>query len=312
MLEHVKPWARASKFFMQKHYPRWISAIGGRRAESRDPMVFIVGCGRSGTTLLGRLIGMHPRVRFLHEPYHLWHALDPHNDAIGLFGKRDSIMLRGDSGIGRADRRRFETLFTNRRRGGRVLLEKTPYNAMRLAYLDALAPNALVLHVVRDGYDVVDSIDRIASTNSYRIAGLPNWNQWWGNDDQRWVLLRRDAAQCGYYRSSAYELETHRERASYEWLVSLGEVDRNRGRLGTRLVDVNFQRMVTSPVEVLCELSRFIGIPDDERWLSAAAAKIKPCASSGVKTLRLPVDMARDFNAYQQRFGFARRAENKV
>ena len=30
--------------------------------------VFIIGCGRSGTTILGRTLAEHPRVKYLNEP----------------------------------------------------------------------------------------------------------------------------------------------------------------------------------------------------------------------------------------------------
>jgi hypothetical protein len=48
------------------------------------PPLFVVGCGRSGTTILGNLIGIHPGVTYLNEPYHLWAAIDPALDLTNL------------------------------------------------------------------------------------------------------------------------------------------------------------------------------------------------------------------------------------
>jgi hypothetical protein len=38
--------------------------------------IFIVGCGGSGTTLLGELLAAHPAVRYLYEPYDLWAVIE--------------------------------------------------------------------------------------------------------------------------------------------------------------------------------------------------------------------------------------------
>ena len=39
--------------------------------------IFIIGCGRSGTTLLGELFAMHPGVSYICERYDLWAAIHP-------------------------------------------------------------------------------------------------------------------------------------------------------------------------------------------------------------------------------------------
>ena len=35
-------------------------------------LVFLTGCGGSGTTILGRLLGRHPRVTYLNDRFDLW------------------------------------------------------------------------------------------------------------------------------------------------------------------------------------------------------------------------------------------------
>ena len=47
--------------------------------------VFIVGMGRSGSTILGRLLSLHPEVGFLNEPKMIWHRLLPEGDVVGNY-----------------------------------------------------------------------------------------------------------------------------------------------------------------------------------------------------------------------------------
>lgn len=73
---------------------RWINPIvfAGYKIAQRLPLlrtvnspIFIVGNGRSGTTLLGRLFALHQNVSFLNEPKALWHFAHGAEDLIGSY-----------------------------------------------------------------------------------------------------------------------------------------------------------------------------------------------------------------------------------
>src|SRR5690242_16726648 len=42
--------------------------------------VFILGCGRSGTTIFGTTLSKHKSITYLNEPRHLWFAAYPETD----------------------------------------------------------------------------------------------------------------------------------------------------------------------------------------------------------------------------------------
>ena len=52
--------------------------------EVREPL-YVVGTGRSGTTILGIILSMHPDVGFLNEPKALWAGLHDEEDLIGSY-----------------------------------------------------------------------------------------------------------------------------------------------------------------------------------------------------------------------------------
>lgn len=165
-------------------------------AEARVPFPFIVGCRRSGTTLLRAMLASHPQVavppesRFLMklvpeggrplEPGRLVEALYEHP----YFG-RWQLHRRVVEASFRDDPPRTYTGAVRRVYGlwadarGKVrFADKTPDHVLRIGTLTALFPDARVIHLVRDGRDVaasfmelrwVDSIERAALHWRHRV-----------------------------------------------------------------------------------------------------------------------------------------------
>ena len=114
----AKLWPRLLAYFLFEGRPlttkgRWINPLvflGYRLwpllpAKVRTPApILILGAGRSGTTVLGKVLGLHKDAGFLNEPKALWQA---------ALGDDDLIAAHGD---GSADRR--IDLFPERRGQG--------------------------------------------------------------------------------------------------------------------------------------------------------------------------------------------------
>ena len=123
------------------------------------PYVFIVGAPRSGTTLLRRLLSHHPELAIPHELRLLdlassigWSVnhdgrphtpLHDHASALDLaWGKPlvDRVMAR-----------------LAEHTGARVVGDKYPPDSARIPMLDAVFAACQIIHIVRDGRDVVSS-----------------------------------------------------------------------------------------------------------------------------------------------------------
>ena len=280
--------------------------------KERD-FAFIIGCGRSGTTVLGSIFSTHPQISYLFEPYHLWAGVDRRTDVLNLYYKLDSALLMDASFVNSETQLRFERLISSLARKDpsiKLLLEKTPLNAMRIPYLRALSPKAKFIHLVRDGVDVCHSIAKLAIGNSYKISGKPLLNQWWGVNNAKWLALARDGMNAGYYVDEAPCLNQDLAKAAYEWLVSLGEVDRWRTSLGNSLYELTYSSLISEPISNLKNLCEFLELDAPLSWLEKSQSRINTAKSERQLTLSLPPLMCQTFNNYQQYYGFCQKAIN--
>src|SRR5579875_1073734 len=160
--------------------------------------IFIVGCPRSGTTLLRRMIDSHPNIScgpetgFLAD---LERAERLNWERIVRFGvsRRQWHQQAADY---------FEWLHLQymHAQGKRRWADKTPSYALFLDYIDQLFPTAQVVHIIRDGRDVVASHrDRwgIRSANRavrawpLHVGKARAWGQ--GQPGSRYYELRYEA-----------------------------------------------------------------------------------------------------------------------
>jgi len=120
-----------------------------------DRPIFIVGCARSGTTLLRMMLDSHPRISCGEETKFLadlapilgqhWRLLETYGYDRGWWLDRIRDFYGG-----------FQEDYRERR--GKVRwAEKTPTYTMHLDFVEALFPDAQYVHVLRDGHDVVAS-----------------------------------------------------------------------------------------------------------------------------------------------------------
>ncbi|MGR3343711.1 MAG: sulfotransferase [Paracoccaceae bacterium] len=132
---------------------RWINPLvfAGYRLWSALPLrgrelrpIFILGVGRSGTTVLGTILALHQDVGYLNEPKALWHAALGNDDLIGSYSDQPGRyrMTRADAGaqpVRRLHRNYRAFLWLSR---SRRVVDKYPELLFRNAMIDAAFPGA--------------------------------------------------------------------------------------------------------------------------------------------------------------------------
>lgn len=135
-------------------------------AESVSNAIFVVGCGHSGTTLLLRVIGSHPKI----------HAI---LDESATFTKDRTYQLRDfDMAALAAGKKRW--------------VEKTPLHIHHIGSMFKWRPKARVIIILRDGRDVAASIKKRKENFE---TGVNRWvrdnaagEKWW--QDPRVMVLK--------------------------------------------------------------------------------------------------------------------------
>jgi hypothetical protein len=145
-----------------------------------NPYVFILGCPRSGTTLLGRIGDAHPQLAVIHETRWIagWYkrrlGLTPEGDVtpelverlrehkrfptLGLDPSVLDGLLGGEQPVHYADF--VAALFDlyGEQRGKALVGDKTPRYVRNIPTLHALWPHTRFVHLIRDGRDVCLSV----------------------------------------------------------------------------------------------------------------------------------------------------------
>ena len=180
--------------------------------------------GRSGTTLLGRVLAAHPHVGFLNEPKAMWHVIRDDEDVIGSDPKLPGRLYLDRADAGDAVARRAHSLYawylTASR--SRRLVDKYPELIFRHEFVRAIFPDARFLIAIREPFAALESVAR------WSVSHERDGVDWWGLDDLKWRILWSEGVAGRPANSDLAELglsaeEDGRVRAAVEWLVTARE-----------------------------------------------------------------------------------------
>ncbi len=115
-------------------------------------MLFVIGAGRSGTTLLAELLGRYSETFRVDEKRYVW--------TYGAYWRRHDVRHPEDATpkVRSYIQRYFNKIAANKMTPW--LIEKTPSNCFRIGFVDQIFPGSRYVHIMRDG--------RAAAYSSYR------------------------------------------------------------------------------------------------------------------------------------------------
>jgi hypothetical protein len=112
--------------------------------------ILIIGAARSGTQLLSRILAAHPDIAYLDEPSFAWRRGRGH-----LPHEMYPLSEATPNAVAEI-RDRFRQMCVER--GRSRIAEKTPANCLRLGFGRAVMPDAMIVHLIRDGREVAVSV----------------------------------------------------------------------------------------------------------------------------------------------------------
>ncbi len=249
------------------------------------PAIFLVGPARSGTSLLYKVLCLHPETAFISN----WVARFPERPWLAALnrlarrfpGEARRVWFAGGGNAYVYGRRRTlrerlfpmpvegEPVFARcgvpdgpapgsalrravaricRFAGGSVFVNKRVANNRRIPFLAAAFPEARFLWIVRDGRAVAYSLSRVDWWE-----GSVVW--WYGGTPAQWVAEGRDP----------WEL------CARNWVAELQAVEEGIQAVpADRVLRLSYESLVADPPGTLRRVAEFLRLPRAEEWLRLA------------------------------------------
>jgi len=268
--------------------------------------IYIVGTGRSGTTVLGTVLSVHPDIGFLNEPKLLWNIFRDDEDLVGSYshkpGRYRLSSRDATDAVGRSARRLYGWyLFLSR---AHRVLDKYPEAVFRFEFLDHMFPDAKFIFLVRNGRDTCKSINSWSRRLSIKKGGTIQ--DWWGRDDQKWRLLCEQIVpehpDLLLKLSDIRGLRNHVDRAAVEWIVSMREGLKLAETYPSRVKTVRYEDLIRSPLAQLTEIQEFCGLKADSKMLDYACAVLRP--ATNIPRLALNEVLIEPFDCVMAELGY--------
>jgi hypothetical protein len=242
--------------------------------------IYILGTGRSGTTILGMLFHLHPQCGFLNEPKAMWHAIFPYEDLIGSYSNGPAFYRLAESEVTDAIRRRAHRLFGHYlllTGAGRVV-DKYPELIFRLPFVRGVFPDAKFIFLVRNGLDTLRSI---ASWSGRHEARTENEiHDWWGANRRKWKLLIEQVAAHDECLSPIMDqvstFDRQEDMAAVEWILTMREGRRWIRDLPHAVYPLRYENLLKNPRKTLAALLDFCALPVDRAMFDYAEKVLLP------------------------------------
>lgn len=211
-------------------------------------IVFIIGCGRSGTTILGKCISRFSEVLYLNEPRGIWNRYYKNLNIWAFKGKL--IANEKDHSFLKTFflKIHFYILMTCNRK--KVLVEKLPINAFRLPFLIKIFPKAKFIFLRRNALEVANSIDVLNKKKK----------RWFGNKDQKWNELKKILQSKKIHVPNNL---SSKQKGLFEWRMANDFMDDfiDKHNINEKkIIELNYSNFVDNPMNQLNRISTFLGI----------------------------------------------------
>ncbi|MCF6218706.1 MAG: sulfotransferase [Gammaproteobacteria bacterium] len=236
--------------------------------KTADNPVFILGTGRSGTTILGIVLSMHKDVGFLNEPKALWHAIHPNEDLIGSYSRKSASYYLNASDVDELMKRNAHRLFGAYLTAtfSKRVVDKYPELIFRVPFVKSLFPDAKFLFLVRNGWDTCHSIEGWSARLGKQKNG--EIHDWWGVNNRKWNLLLEQVVSqhedLVSYVGDMKQWTNHVDMAAVEWIVTMREGLQLERRYPGHVLRVKYEELCVSAQSELKKIIDFCQLRQDE------------------------------------------------
>lgn len=259
--------------------------------------IFIVGTGRSGSTILGKVLSMHRDVGFLNEPKALWYTIVKEEDVNGHFNRGPARyhLDERQATLERIKQARRLFSFYSILTGSKRVLDKNPEITFRVPFVRAIFPDARFVFLVRNGWDTVHSIAAWSRRERTVVGG--ETQDWWGLNRRKWRLMVEELVPIEPLlfkaRQEIKEVSRQEEMAAVEWIVTMQQGIRIKRSMEDCICQIRYEQLTQHPRRTLKAVMEFCELPEDDVFLSYSARVLS--ANRSTKPISLPPAIERAF-----------------
>ena len=206
---------------------------------------FIIGCGRSGTTVLGETLSSHPDIKYLNERRDIWHLCYPEfniweettNKRILVADKRHADITKNQ---------KLKNLFFREQVSSKssILLEKLPINSFRLEFLKSSFPDAKFIYLTRNGLEVSKSIEKKIKKKKWYTGNKFN-------------LIKE--ITCEDLAKTKLELDV--EKGMLEWRMSMSQSDHFFKKIKTEdFIHLSYEDLINNTEKTISTIFSFLNL----------------------------------------------------
>lgn len=247
------------------------------------PPIIILGNTRSGTTILQKVLCVHPELAKWYEPRTVWLYADPArpHDEFDASDATDRVK--------RHVRKSF--LAFQRQRGNRVVVEKTPANILKISYVREIFPDATYLFIVRDPFSFISSVElkwqRPVSARGIRrrllqtpVTQLPHYaGRFFGQLRKRVTGQKYLPIWGPRYAGIQEDLASHDLMTviARQWAIPSRKAEEALAQFAPgEVLRLRYEEFVADPVSQLARACAHCGLDLTEDMEQAARAWVKP------------------------------------
>jgi hypothetical protein len=235
--------------------------------------IFIIGCPRSGTTLLYNLLQRAPELKFLGQESHwIWEYCHPPRQAAD-----HSQVLKGGDVTGRS--RRFIRACYGAAFGADRFVDKCPTNALRIDAIRTVFPDAVIIGLTRNGPDNISSlIDTWTDPDRFQGFEVPEDLGIDGYDGDKWVHVLPPGWQQ-YTNASIEKVCAHQWR-----MLNRALLNAKSNLPSEKFIRVRYESFFENPVETYEALFDKLGLT----WTNEVQSHVRSLDQHVVNTKTNP------------------------
>jgi len=246
-----------------KTFLQILAALPGTPTPDRP--IYITGLGRSGTTVLGKILSLHKDVGFLNEPKLMWALADPRTDVCGDYVSDGGEFLLQAGAVNSKIKVKIDRILARYASltGIKRPLDKYPEFIFRVDYLKQVLPNSKIVFISRNGNDAVASVAYWSEDKGVTVG--ERTDDWWGRGDIKWHYLCEQIVkrQPQYSAIAALNLASldHVNRAALEWIITMRQGMTVLQQWPDEVYHIKYEDLVSAPEEELNKLLQACELP---------------------------------------------------